>query len=268
MRLIPVLDIADGRAVHARGGRREAYTPVVSQLTPTPGDAMALARAYVETLGAREIYIADLDAIAGRLPNEALVRSVAALGAEPWVDAGVTGTARAEATIEAGAARVIVGLETLPSVDALAGVARAIGDARTVFSLDLRNGVPIARTDSALRDAPVAVTQRAIDAGARTVIVLDLARVGTSAGVDLALIAELRRAHPGIELVAGGGVRGVDDLVRLADAGCDAALVATALHQARVTRADIDAVRGHTVLTRVPATELHSRRGSASAPAS
>ncbi|HEX6966479.1 MAG TPA: HisA/HisF-related TIM barrel protein [Gemmatimonadaceae bacterium] len=243
MRVIPVLDILDGRAVHARGGAREAYAPVVSRLSATAGDAIALARAYVETLDARDIYMADLDAIAGRAPHDALLRAIAVLGARPWVDAGIADAERAQATIAAGAARVIVGLETLPSIDALAAIARAIGDARTVFSLDLRDGTPIVRPGLELPASPVTIVQRAVDAGARTVIVLDLARVGTSAGVDLALVAELRRACPAIELVAGGGVRDVDDLARLADAGCDAALVATALHQARVTRADIDAVR-------------------------
>jgi phosphoribosylformimino-5-aminoimidazole carboxamide ribotide isomerase len=37
-------------------------------------------------------------------------------------------------------------------------------------------------------------------------------------------------AAPHVALFAGGGVRGPDDLARLADAGCDGALVATALH--------------------------------------
>lgn len=268
MRVIPVLDLKNGRAVHARGGQRDAYAPVESRLMPTPGDARALVRAYVQTLGARQIYVADLDAIAGDMPNDELLAGIASLGAEPWADAGVANAERARATIAAGAARVIVGLETLPSIDALAEVTRAIGDARTVFSLDLRDGVPIVRAGIALPDAPIAIVHRAVDAGARTIIVLDLARVGTAAGVDLERLAELRRAHPEIELVAGGGVRDADDLTRLADAGCDAALVATALHQARVTRADIEAVRDHIPLTRARAAAPHSPRGLPSAPAS
>jgi uncharacterized protein related to proFAR isomerase len=34
---------------------------------------------------------------------------------------------------------------------------------------------------------------------------------------------------PGLTLLAGGGVRGTEDLEKLAGAGCDGALVATAL---------------------------------------
>jgi phosphoribosylformimino-5-aminoimidazole carboxamide ribotide isomerase len=59
--------------------------------------------------------------------------------------------------------------------------------------------------------------------------VLDLARVGSGTGVDLELMAEVRRTVPEVTLFAGGGVRSEDDLDRLARVGCDGALVATAL---------------------------------------
>ena len=58
---------------------------------------------------------------------------------------------------------------------------------------------------------------------------LDLARVGTDAGVDVELLADVRRAVPSVTLFAGGGVRGESDLELLASVGCDGALVATAL---------------------------------------
>jgi phosphoribosylformimino-5-aminoimidazole carboxamide ribotide isomerase len=73
-------------------------------------------------------------------------------------------------------------------------------------------------------------------------IVLDLADVGTGGGTrTLDLCRELKAKHPQIELIAGGGVRNLDDLKRIADAGCSGALVASALHDGRLTRADWDA---------------------------
>jgi phosphoribosylformimino-5-aminoimidazole carboxamide ribotide isomerase len=73
------------------------------------------------------------------------------------------------------------------------------------------------------------LVQRAAGAGVGTIIVLDLARVGTDAGIDLDLIAAARRAAPVVALFAGGGVRSPEELHRLAAAGCTGALVATAL---------------------------------------
>ena len=69
---------------------------------------------------------------------------------------------------------------------------------------------------------------RAIEAGAGAVLVLDLGRVGTGGGVDLRLLAMLRRAVGSTELLAGGGVRTRRDLDRMRDVGCDGALVASA----------------------------------------
>jgi uncharacterized protein related to proFAR isomerase len=69
--------------------------------------------------------------------------------------------------------------------------------------------------------------------------VLDLARVGTGQGVELGLVGALRRRLPGIRLLAGGGVQSGRDLERMRDAGCDGALVASALHDGSITAADV-----------------------------
>jgi phosphoribosylformimino-5-aminoimidazole carboxamide ribotide isomerase len=144
-------------------------------------------------------------------------------------------------------ARVIVGLETLASLEELEVIAHAVGRRRVVFSLDLVNGAPVTRPDANVPASPAAIVRGAVDAGAGAVIMLDLARVGTGSGVDLALVARLAAAlarhAPGVELLAGGGVRDYGDLARLADAGCAGALVATALHEGRLTRADLAALR-------------------------
>ena len=76
---------------------------------------------------------------------------------------------------------------------------------------------------------------RAAEAGVGSVIVIDLARVGAAAGLDLEMMAAVREAVPQLTLLAGGGVRGAQDLVALADVGCDGALVATALLDGRLT---------------------------------
>jgi phosphoribosylformimino-5-aminoimidazole carboxamide ribotide isomerase len=132
--------------------------------------------------------------------------------------------------IEAGASIVIVGLETLSSFVALAEVCRVIGGDRVAFSLDLRNGVPIATPNVvAASDTPGRIAQRAAEAGVSKVIVLDLARVGTGAGVDSELMGRIRESVPSVALLAGGGVRATADLEELASAGVDGALVATAL---------------------------------------
>jgi len=266
-----VVDLRAGRAVHALAGRRESYRPVqaVAGSPIVPGDALALARAYMDRLGLTELYAADLDAILGRLrvqpdasarlaevpdgdrarakagrtSQDAIVAAVASLGVPLWLDAGVSSVDHARHVLGLGAARVVVGLETLPSFDALAGICAALGGERVAFSLDLRDGEPVFAAGASggipTGDPAHLVAARAAAAGAGSVIVLDLARVGTGTGLDLELIARVREATPGLTLLAGGGVRGLEDFARLADSGCDGALVATALHDGRLGAAEV-----------------------------
>jgi phosphoribosylformimino-5-aminoimidazole carboxamide ribotide isomerase len=241
MRVIGVIDLREGRAVHARGGRREAYAPVGTVAgVPVDGDPAALARAYVDVLGVRELYAADLDAIEHdpTAMQTGAIGALAALGVPLWVDAGVSTADQAAAVLSAGASIVIVGLESLTSFDSLVDICSTIGGERAAFSVDLRDGVPVSRPNvvSAASTASE-IAARARAAGAGSLIVLDLSRVGTNAGVDVQLMEDCRRAAPGGLLLAGGGVRDDTDLRALARAGCDGALVATALLRGEITGA-------------------------------
>ena len=252
MRVIGVVDLLAGLAVHARGGIRERYVPVRTVAgSAIDGDPLALARAYVDHFGLTELYAADLDAIlartsgdartganAGRQAHATSVRGLAAI-APLWLDAGASSAEEAHRVLSLGATRCIIGLETLGSFDTLPPICAAVGGERVAFSLDLRNGDPVAPClgippgESAHR-----LAARAADAGVGAVIVIDLARVGTATSPDVDLIARVRAAAPAPILIAGGGVRGLDDLARLADAGCDGALVASALLDGRLDAAD------------------------------
>jgi phosphoribosylformimino-5-aminoimidazole carboxamide ribotide isomerase len=244
VRIIGVVDLLAGRAVHARAGQRETYRPVqsVAGTAIESGDALALARTYVVHLGLTELYAADLDAIISGASQDALVGAVAAVGVPLWLDAGVSSADRARHARALGAARVVVGLETLPSYGALGAICDAVGGDTVAFSLDLRDGEPVVARGGIPPGEPAhLLAARARDAGAGALIVIDLARVGTGRGLDLGLIARVRAAAPEPVLLAGGGVRGLDDLARLADAGCDGALVATALHDGRIGAGEIAA---------------------------
>jgi phosphoribosylformimino-5-aminoimidazole carboxamide ribotide isomerase len=225
VRVIGVIDLRDGRAVRAYAGRRDQYQPI--------GDAVDLARRYVDHYKLTELYVADLDAIEVARPSEGRdpggpITQIAHLGVPLWLDAGVSSVDRARHALDLGTAHVVVGLETLPSFEVLRVICTAIGEERVAFSLDLRNGQPIAG-DGIPREAPEQLAARAEDAGASSLIAIDLARVGTRSGVDVDLLRRVRSAAPTSMLFAGGGVSGPEDLNRLVEIGCDGALVATAL---------------------------------------
>jgi len=239
--IIGVIDLLGGRAVHAVAGARATYQPVhaAAGSAMTTGDSVALARHYIDRLGVDALYVADLDAIQGHSLQQSLVTELCRQGGPVFVDSGISTLDGANHLRALGAAQVVVGLETLSSFDALAAICAGIGADHVVFSLDLRGGVPIA--SNAMRGESVnALVERAVDAGVETMIALDLARVGTGTGFDLDLIAAVRRAvPPHMTVLAGGGVRGWTDLEQLATAGCDGALVATALQNGTIGARDV-----------------------------
>jgi len=252
MEIIPVLDVTLGVAVHAQGRVRADYAPVKSVLAPDqPGDPLALARAYRDVLGAQVCYVADLDAIQGGPIQRGLIRDLAefqtGFAGELMVDAAAGDPDGALEVLSAGASDAVVGLETLRSFGDLAGMVEIVGASRVVFSLDLQLGSPVLHpliedAAGAMPDA-MSLAAQAAAAGVGAILVLDLGRVGTGTGVDLGLLEALRRRHPAVRLLAGGGVLTRKDLERMEEAGCDGALVASAIHAGRITAEDVAALR-------------------------
>jgi phosphoribosylformimino-5-aminoimidazole carboxamide ribotide isomerase len=105
---------------------------------------------------------------------------------------------------------------------------------RVGFSLDLKDGRLLGdwRGWGLKNDRDVmALTRRVVGMGVRTLIVLDLARVGTGTGTGTEpLLRAIRGEFPHVDLIAGGGVRTWDDIDHLGEAGATGVLVASALH--------------------------------------
>jgi len=229
MRVVPVIDLKDGTAVHAVRGERERYRPVRSLIAGGAGDPLSIVRAFRSELGLDELYVADLDAITGAGEQSATIRALAR-EARVMVDAGANEAERARALLGLGVHQVVVGTETLTGPDALGRLVAELPAGAVVLSVDLRDGAALSPHPQLAGLPALDAVARLHRAGLREAIVLDLARVGSRAGPDVGLIAELHAAFPDLALLAGGGVRDVEDLHALGDAGAAGALVATALH--------------------------------------
>jgi phosphoribosylformimino-5-aminoimidazole carboxamide ribotide isomerase len=246
MRIIPVIDLKGGVVVRGVGGRRDEYRPIRSILADSP-DPIEIASALRRHFGFDELYLADLDAIAGAEPAWAVYGRLLEDRRQLWLDAGIGDLARARqlAELERDGCRlfrIVVGLESLASAALLPALADILTPERLTLSIDLKAGQSLA-ADGRWRDMPPPqIAAEAIAAGVRRVIVLDLASVGENRGPSaLARCVAIRQIDAHVELVSGGGVRGVDDLRALAASGCDAALVASALHDGRLSASDLRA---------------------------
>jgi phosphoribosylformimino-5-aminoimidazole carboxamide ribotide isomerase len=232
-----------GRVVQGLRGERQHYRAVHSGLV-AGCDPLAIARALCRESNGRGLYVADLDAIAGIGDHREVVRELRErLGAEPWVDAGVSGGEAASRLLEAGATRVVVGTETLPDLGALRAVRDALPAGQMLVSVDVADHGVLSRCPALAGRPPLTALELLASEGVTEVILLALPLVGTGAGPDLETLRAARTAFPHLRLIAGGGVRTPEDLEMLAEAGADAVLLATAIHRGWITAADIRAAR-------------------------
>jgi phosphoribosylformimino-5-aminoimidazole carboxamide ribotide isomerase len=230
--VIPVIDLLGGKVVHARRGERHRYQPIVSCLSASAAPDSVL-DALASAFDPRIVYVADLDALQGGMPQHETLARLAA--AQPrrrfWIDVGVRRSADLQALVPLANAVPVLASESLAETTALT----ARSDA--VLSLDFRG--------EDLVD-PARVWER-VTAWPMHVIAMTLARVGSDSGPDIARLAAVR-AHLGAHgkralLYAAGGVRGPGDLDALSAAGIAGVLVASALHDGRLTPDDVAARR-------------------------
>jgi phosphoribosylformimino-5-aminoimidazole carboxamide ribotide isomerase len=238
MQIIPVLDLQDNVVVRGIAGRRSEYRPIVSRLTPSAAP-LAVADALRAHFGFELYYLADLDAIAGAAPARQTYNLLISQGFRLWVDAGIRDMNEIAALNAAAVAGVVVGLETLPDSRMLAEACRDF-EKRIIFSLDLKQGRPLAVLQGWSEMTPWEIAIAAVERGVQRMIVLDVAQVGMGGGTGTEeLCGQLANRFPDLEVIAGGGVRDSADLTRLERCGVKAALVASALHDGRLTPRDL-----------------------------
>jgi phosphoribosylformimino-5-aminoimidazole carboxamide ribotide isomerase len=223
MRIIPVLDLLNGRVVRAKGGQRAAYRPWISRLSPDAEPATVL-RSLLDLHALTTVYVADLNAIQRRGDNRSsidlLLREFPAV--EFWLDAGA-----ATVTSPASRPRAVLGTESGVTPEAL----RVLEGRRdeVVLSLDFN------------ADGPIGDARLFADSTAwpDDVIVMHLPAIGMASGPALELARTLPSRRPRCRMHLAGGFRDLADLKRARAAGIDGALVATMLHDNDLAAADV-----------------------------
>ena len=245
MFILPVLDLLEGSVVRGVAGRRESYRPILSQICSS-AKPLAVATAFRERFGLNRLYVADLDGILHGQPNFDTYRQLSDAEYETVIDAGIQDLESARAVFDAGAGSIIAGLESTLSPALLGELVRTFGSDRVVFSLDLQAGQPIIGGNAWRGLSPLEIAEFAMKQGIRRLIVLDLAQVGIAGGVStLELCQAIRELGPELELITGGGVRDAKDLQLLAKSSVNGVLIASALHDGRLSREDLDSVCDH-----------------------
>ncbi|MCE7029532.1 HisA/HisF-related TIM barrel protein [Jiella avicenniae] len=248
MQVIPVLDVKNARVVRGLMGDRANYRPIETPLATSP-EPLDVARGLLDLHPFEALYIADLDAIDGLVvagvvgegeerrrrgePDAELMAALVAAhpGVTLWLDAGVASYDEAMAIEALPGVLCVVGSESVEDAEIVRQLAE---ETDLALSLDFRGDVFLGPPEL-LEDESL---------WPDTLIVMTLAKVGSGAGPDVARLAEIVARAGARRVFAAGGVRGPEDLAVLKEMGVAGALVATALHDGRITAEDLAGLAG------------------------
>lgn len=253
-RLIPCLDVADGRVV--KGVRFQGLRDA--------GDPVERAVRYAEG-GADELCLLDVSAtIEGRGAQRATVAAVRAeIGIPLLVGGGVRTLDDARALLDAGADKVAVNTAAIARPALVAELAETLGAQCAIVAIDAARrdpedpaaGFEVVTHGGRTRTGIDAVRWAAECAGlgAGEILATSWDRDGTGEGYDLQLVTELSRASA-LPVIASGGAKREDDMARALGAGASAVLAATIFHDGERSVADVKrTLRALGIDVRVPA---------------
>ena len=221
-RVIPCLDVAAGRVV--KGIRFQELRDV--------GDPVELATRYSE-LGADELVFLDITAtLEDRGPLLRLVERAAAELEIPFtVGGGIASLEDARSLLRAGADKVSLNRAAVDRPELLTALADEFGSQAVVCAIDVRAGEVVTHAGGKPRgiDA-VAWAREAVDCGAGEILLTSIDADGTRNGYDLELTRQVADTVT-VPVIASGGAGDATHLAEAFEAGAEAALVASIVHE-------------------------------------
>jgi phosphoribosylformimino-5-aminoimidazole carboxamide ribotide isomerase len=214
-------------------GNRVDYKPLKSKLCSST-NPIVVAGVFKE-LGFKKVYVADLDAILGKGDNTEVLRDIVEqTGLHLLVDAGVTEIKKVQSLFQNNVAQVIIGTETLQNLNFVKEAVNIFGNEKIVVSLDLMKNKVLCKSESPMPMDALELALTMQQMGVSQMILLELTRVGSKEGVDTAFLRKFKdNLH--VDLLAGGGVRNIKDVLLLKDMNIAGVLVATALHSGQLS---------------------------------
>ena len=233
IRVIPCLDVADGRVVKGVNflNLRDA------------GDPIELAARYYQD-GADELTFLDVHAtVDNRSTMYGLVTACAEQVFIPLtVGGGIREVEDVAKLLGAGADKISVGSAGIANPDLLDSISNRFGNQVLVISLDLKrsNKTPsgfMVTTHGGRNDTDLdalAWVEQVIERGAGELLVNSIDFDGTRSGFDVEMLEAIRQIS-NVPVIASGGAGKAEDFPVAAAAGADAILAASIFHEGSVT---------------------------------
>ena len=232
--LIPAIDIIDGKCVRLSQG--DYNTQKVYNESP-----MEVAKEF-EANGIRRLHVVDLDgAKSSHIVNYKVLDQIAG-HTSLTIDFGGGIKTDEDLTIafEYGAQMVTLGSIAVKNPDLFKSWLHKYGAERIILGADVKdNRISVNGWKEESQQELLPFLTDYTQEGIRKVLCTDISRDGMLQGPSIELYKQIMGQFPDMHLIASGGVSGLDDIIRLDEAGIPAVVFGKALYEGRIAMKDL-----------------------------
>jgi phosphoribosylformimino-5-aminoimidazole carboxamide ribotide isomerase len=230
LQLIPAIDLINGKIVRLTHG-----DPKTAKVYDQFGGPVETAKKW-KAEGARKLHIIDLDAALGMGNNLSVIAEIVENVDLPiQVGGGIRKVAAAEKLLKLGVSQVILGALAFSDPKAVTQIQQEFGAKSVIVALDNRDGKIMVEgwktaTGLGIKEA----LEKFAALGVKVFLVTSITKDGTLSGPDLDTLREACQ-YPNVEIIAAGGIGGLEDLWALKRVGVEGVVIGKALYEGRFT---------------------------------
>ena len=235
MRIIPAIDIIEGKCVRLTKG--DYSTKIIYNEDPLEAAKM------FENHGIQYLHLVDLDgARSQKIVNYKVLEEIA-LKTCLQIDfgGGLKSDADLKIAFESGATQITGGSIAVKDPELFETWIRNYGSEKIILGADVNNrkiAVSGWTEDSELELFPF--VENYLQKGIQYVICTDISKDGMLEGPSFDLYRELLEQFEDIKLIASGGISKMDDLYKLKELDCEAAIIGKAIYEGRISMMDLE----------------------------
>ncbi|HNX67829.1 MAG TPA: 1-(5-phosphoribosyl)-5-[(5-phosphoribosylamino)methylideneamino]imidazole-4-carboxamide isomerase [Bacteroidales bacterium] len=233
MRIIPAIDILDGKCVRLTKGDYMS----VRQYSEDP---LEMAMRF-EDAGCRYLHVVDLDGARSKHIVNANVIEKIASGASLKIDfgGGIKSIVDIDTAFNCGASQVTIGSVAVTNPPLFIEWLEKYGSEKIILGADFRNG--LVAFNGWINESTVNIYDLINSLSAKGVtyaICTDISRDGMMSGPSVDTYRKLVK-DTGINIIASGGIASIADITELEKAGCEGAIIGKVLYENRITLDEI-----------------------------
>lgn len=235
MRIIPAIDIIDGKCVRLTKGDYD--TKKVYNENP-----IEVAKRF-ESVGVEYLHLVDLDgAKANHIVNYKVLEQIASkTSLKIDFGGGLKSNEDLHIAFNSGAKQITGGSIAVKDADTFEGWIEKYGSSKIILGADCNNeNIAISgwQEESRLQVIPFIKGYRA--KGVKYVICTDIAKDGMLEGPSFELYKQILQEAKDVKLIASGGITTIEDINKLEDLGCEGAIIGKALYEGRISLRELE----------------------------